>query len=118
MPLLDVRFVDFNLKEFGSTIEVSIITKESYSKWGDARIIEEKKTTKAVVNVLTEADKEVIEGISKSGDLVFYFSPKDENFVKRGNVIIYKGETYEISDVVHFSINDVTYLIQARTKKV
>lgn len=117
MPLLDPRFIESNLKEFGNPIKVKIKIKEEFSKWGDAKVSFTEKTTKAVLNVLAESDKEVLEGISKSGDLVFFFSPKDKDIVERGNIIEYKNQTYEIYDVVHFAINDVVYLVQARTRK-
>jgi len=103
---------------FGSTITVRAVTDDSYSKWGDAtESTSDDATIKAMVQTLTQADELVKEGIFQAGDKLFWFKPTETN-INRGNRIQHNSLWYEIVEVIKSEVGDITYLIEARTKKV
>lgn len=106
------------IEQLGSTVTVRAITDDSYSKWGDAtESTVDTASVKAMVQILTQADELVKEGVFQAGDKIFWFKSDQSNII-RGNRIQHDSKWYEIVNLIKHSLADVDYLIEARTKKV
>ncbi len=115
---LDTKLLNKEIETLGSSVTVRTITDDSYSDWGDAtESTSDATSVKCMVNVLTQEDELVKEGIFQSGDLVFWFKSSRTDIL-RGNKIQYKFKLYEIVETFEHSVGDNDYLLEARTKKV
>jgi len=118
MVNLDIQSITNEIDYFGDTITLRTVTDSSYSKWGDASESALDTTgLKAFVQILTQADDLVKEGVFQSGDKLFWFKGDQAN-LSRGNRIIHDFKTYEIIEVLPYNVADTTYVLEIRTKKV
>jgi len=115
--ILQVRHIAKEIAYFGTSVTLKIITKDSYSKWGDAAESSSNASKTAFVQVLTQEDELVEEGIFQAGDHIFWFKG-DETNINRGNRITYKNEDYEIVETLEHDIAGTTYVLEARTRKI
>lgn len=115
---LDQQFIINEIGHYGSTITIRTVTDASFSKWGDAtETTADTVNVVAFVQVLSQADEMVREGIFQTGDKIFWFKPTENN-ISRGNRIIHGSNEYEIMEVFEHESGDVTYIVEARAKKV
>jgi len=118
MTLFDTQLINKDIDEVGETITVRTLTKSSYSDWGDATESTSDATgIKAVINVMSQVDEYVKEGIFKAGDIVFFFK-SDASNISRGNRIQYNSVWYEIVETIERRIAGSTYIIMASVKKI
>ena len=115
---LDTKLINKEISTLGSTVTVRTITDSSYSKWGDAAESTSDATgVKCMVNVLTQDDELVKEGIFQSGDLVFWFDTARTDIL-RGNRIYYQEKWYEINETIKHTVGDTTYSLICNVRKV
>ena len=115
---LDTQAIHNELDYFGSTVTLRVVTDSSYTKWGDATESTSDTTgIKAMVQVLSQEDELVKESTFQSGDKVFWFKP-DQGNIERGNRIYHSSKWYEINEVIEHTTGDITYILEARTKKI
>ncbi len=115
---LDTKLINKEITTLGSSVTIRTITDDSYSKWGDAtESTSDATSVKCMVNVLSQEDELVKEGIFKSGDLVFWFIASRTD-IARGNRIYYNSLWYEIEEIIEHTVANSDYLLEARTKKV
>jgi len=120
MSLFDTRFIQKGIEDIGNTC--TIIEVSTSTGTDEYRTVTETETDhtsiKCHVQVLSEADDQVKEGIARAGDLLFWFDYSQESYCVQGNKITYDSKTYQIEDVRKFDIQGTTYLIQCRTRKI
>jgi len=115
---LDTQAINNEIDYFGSTVTIRAVTDDSYSKWGDpTESTSDNSNVKAMVQVLSQEDNLVKEGIFQNGDKVFWFKGNQGN-ISRGNRIQHSSKWYEITRVVEHTTADITYALEAQTKKV
>jgi len=115
---LDTKLINKEITTLGSTVTIRTITDASYSKWSDATETNSDATSvKCMVNVLSQEDELVKEGIFQSGDLVFWFNATRTDIV-RGNHIYFNSLWFQISEVIEHTVGSTDYLLEARTHKV
>ena len=114
----DTKLANKEISILGSTVTIRTITDDSYSKWGDATESNSDSTgVKAMVNILTQENELVKEGIFQSGDLVFWFDTSRTDIL-RGNKIYYQSKWYEINEVIKHTVADTTQSLVCNVKKV
>ncbi len=88
-------------RDLGESVTLTIVTKTN-NKWGDASEATSTCSIKGVFQIMTAADKEVQEGILKTGDLMAFFDSAATNlsYIIPPNRIAYKSKNYEIFEVV------------------
>ena len=115
---LTTQLIKKEIATLGSNVTIRSITDDSYSKWGDAtESTSDAKNVKCMVNVLSQEDELVKEGVFQSGDLVFWFI-SNRTDIERGNRIQFNSKWYEIVETIEHIVGDNNYLLEARTKKV
>jgi len=115
---LDTKLINKEISTLGSSVTIRTITDDSYSKWGDAtESTSDATSVKCMVNVLSQEDELVKEGIFQTGDLVFWFDTARTDIL-RGNRIYFNSLWYEIQEVLESTVGDLTYSIVAMVKKV
>lgn len=120
MGLLSTRFIQREIAQTANTVTVTEIARSTGSD--EYRTVTETETDNASINcwiqVLTEEDESVKEGIARAGDLVFWFDSDQESIVLQGNRITWDSKIYQIHDVKKFDVGGTTYLIEARTRQI
>ena len=115
---LDTQLLINEINYFGDNVTVRAVTDDDYSKWGDAEeSIEDTENLKAFVNILTQNDQEVKEGIFQAGDKKFFFKSNQGN-LNRGNRIYHDSKWYEIDSITNYTSGDVQYAVEVVAKKV
>ena len=114
--LIEDNFVDREIDSLGEDVTLRVVTKSSYSKWGDASESTSDNTIKAFVNVLSADDQEVKEGIFKAGDIRIFV--KTSQSIKRGDRIKYSNEWYQVDEVISQNISGGPIMKQVRVTKV
>ena len=118
MSNLDVQNIINEIEYYGDEVTLRVVTDDSTSKWGDATESTSDTTeVKAFVNILTQNDQEVKEGIFQAGDKRFFFKQSQAS-IARGNRIYHDSKWYEIDGVITSSSGDTTYAVEATAKKV
>lgn len=117
MVNVDARSITREINYYGNTVTVRIVTKSSFSKWGDVtESTSDTANIKCMVNILTENDQEVKEGIFKAGDIRFFFASTQT--ISRGDRIQYNSQWYEVNDIVYHAVADTTLVKEVRVEKV
>lgn len=88
------------IEDIGEDVTLRKISKSDPNKWGDSTESAIIKTVKGHFQILSNEDDEVREGSFKTGDLQAFFKPTETN-INRGNQIVYKGQDYEIVEVIN-----------------
>lgn len=114
---LNGQLLNNEIAKFGSTITLRQVTDASYSDYGDATETTSDSSVKARINILNQEDELVKEGTFQTGDKVFWFQATQSG-ISRGNRIQHNSTWYEINQVIPYEIGDITYLLEARTKKI
>lgn len=97
--LIDTNFINQEMEELGESVIVRIVTKSSFSKWGDAtEDVADTSNVKCFMNFMTQDDAEVKEGIFQAGDIRFWF--KGTQSINRGDRIKYDGKWYEVEELI------------------
>jgi len=117
MVNLDLRSITREISYYGETITLTIVTDSSYSKWGDSTESTSTASKTAFVQVLSQDDQIVNEGIFQAGDKLFWFKG-DETNITRGNRITHASLDYEILEVIPHLVGGTTYVIESRCKKI
>ncbi len=115
--LLNTRFIDREIEYLGTEVTLRAVTDSSHSKWGDATESTSDTTKTAFIQVLSQEDELVQEGIFQSGDKLFWFRSSETN-IDRGNRIQHNSLWYEIVEVIEHEATNTNFVIEARTKKV
>lgn len=114
---LDVQHVTNEIDYYGTSVIVKTVTDSTYSKWGDATETSSDATKTAFVQILTQTDDLVKEGVFSAGDKLFWFKGTETN-IARGNRIQHTSKWYEIVETLEHDVAGTTFVIEARTKKV
>lgn len=117
MVNVDARSITKEIEYYGDTVTVRVVNKDSFSKWGDVtESTSDTSNVKCMINIMSETDKEVKEGIFKSGDIRFWFASSQS--IKRGDRIQYNSNWYEVNNVVSHSVASTTLIKEVRVEKV
>ena len=114
--LIEDNFIDREIDSLGEDITFRVVTKSSYSKWGDTSESTSDSTIKAFVNVLSFDDQEVKEGIFKAGDIRIFV--KASQSIKRGDRIKYSNNWYQVEEVISQNISGGPIMKQVRVRKI
>ena len=114
---MDLQSLTNEISYYGESITLTIVTDASYSKWGSPTETTTTETKTAVVQILSQEDQLVKDGIFQSGDKSFWFKG-DETNITRGNRITHASLIYEIVSVEPHYVAGTIYLIEVKTKKV
>ena len=117
MVNLDVQSLTNEISYYGTSVTLTIVTDSSYSKWGAPVETTSTETKTAVVQILSQDDKLIKEGIFQAGDKLFWFKGNETN-ISRGNRITHDSKVYEIVEVIMHDAASTTFIIEARTQKV
>ena len=115
--LIERDFISNEINSFGESVTVRVVTKDSYSKWGDAtESTSDTTSVKCFMNVMTQDDQEVKEGIFKAGDIRFWF--KGDQTISRGDRIQYASNWYQVNNIIPIILGGVTLVNDVRVEKV
>ncbi|RLD42760.1 MAG: hypothetical protein DRI86_11090 [Bacteroidetes bacterium] len=117
MVNLDIQSIANEIDYYGTSVTVTEILDKTYSDWGDASYSTQNVTKTAFVQVLSQEDELVKEGIFQSGDKIFWFKGNESGIV-RGNRIYHDSKWYEIVEVINHDVAGTTFIIEARAKKI
>lgn len=117
MGLIETNFINKEISQLGDSVTIRIVTKTAYSKWGDATETTSDTTNiKCMINVMSESDQEVKEGILKTGDIRFWF--KASQTINRGDRIQWDSKWYEVDNIIAHRLSGTTYIKEVRVQKV
>ena len=115
--LIEANFINKEIDNLGESVTVRVVTKDSYSKWGDAtESTSDTASVKCFMNVMTQDDDEVKEGIFKAGDIRFWF--KGNQTISRGDRIQYNSNWYEVENILPIVLGGTTLINDVRVLKV
>ena len=117
MVNIDIQSLSNEISYYGESITLTIVTDASYSKWGSPTETTTTETKTAVVQILSQEDQLVKDGIFQSGDKLFWFKGNETNII-RGNRITHATLIYEIVSVEPHYAAGTIYIMEAKTKKV
>jgi hypothetical protein len=117
MVNLDVQSITNEISYYGTSVTLRVITDSAYSKWGDATEGTSDSTKTAFIQILSQEDQLVKEGVFQSGDRIFWFKG-DETNISRGNRISFASKWYEIVETIEHDTAGTTFIIEARVKKI
>jgi len=117
MSLIEANFLNKEIDNLGESVTVRIVTKESFSKWGDVtESISDTANVKCFINFMSQDDEEVKEGIFKVGDIRFWF--KGSQTINRGDRIQYDSKWYEVENVLPLVVAGTTIAKDVRVSKI
>jgi len=115
--LIDANFINQEIDGLGESVTVRIVTKESFSNWGDATETTSDTTeVKCFVNVMNQEDDEVESGIFQAGDIRFWF--KGAQTITRGDRVYYDSNWYQVNNILPISIAGTTMIKDVRVSKI
>ena len=115
--LIERDFISNEINSFGESVTVRVVTKDSYSKWGDAtESTSDTTSVKCFMNVMTQDDQEVKEGIFKAGDIRFWF--KGDQTINRGDRIYWNSAWYQVDEIIPLVLAGTTLTKEAMVSKV
>jgi len=115
--LIESNFINQEINNLGESVTVRIVTKDSFSKWGDkTESTSDTTSIKCFLNFMSQDDDEVKEGIFKVGDIRFWF--KGDQTINRGDRIQYDSKWYEVDNVLPLIIAGTTLAKDVRVQKV
>ena len=115
--LIEDDFISNEINSLGESVTVRIVTKASYSKWGDAtETTADTASVKCMINFMTQDDVEVKEGIFKAGDIRFFF--KGDQTINRGDRVQYSSNWYQVNEVIPMVLGGTTLSKEVRVEKV
>ena len=94
-----MSYMDSVLSQVGEDISITKVTQGDVDNYGDRDDSDAAKTVRGHIQILSNDDDEVVEGNFKSGDMHAFFD-SDALYIKRGNKITYRGQTYIMDGVV------------------
>ena len=116
--ICDGQIVNQIVDDFGVSVKISVVSKDSFNEYGDATVSETFSYSKAYIHQWTARDDEVKEGIYKAGELMFVFKSSDSAKLVPGNRVFYSNEWYEILSVDKNPLAGTTYLINVKVSKL
>jgi len=115
--LIERNFISKEIDNLGESVTVRVVTDDSYSKWGDAtESTSDTTSVKCFINIMTQDDEEVKEGIFKAGDIRFWF--KGNQTINRGDRIQYNSAWYEVNNIIPIVLAGTTLVKDVRVEKV
>jgi head-tail adaptor len=115
--LIERNFLDKEIDSLGESVTVRIVTKASFSKWGDAtETTSDTTSVKCFINFMSQEDEEVKEGIFKVGDIRFWF--KGNQTINRGDRIQYDSKWYEVDNILPLIVAGTTLAKDVRVSKI
>ena len=115
--LIERNFINKEMDNLGESVTVRVVTKDSYSKWGDAAESTSDTTSiKCFINIMTQDDQEVKEGVFKTGDIRFWF--KGDQTINRGDRIKYDSKWYKVTDLIPIVLAGTTLVKDVRVSKI
>lgn len=105
------------IDDLGESTTVRIVTKESFSKYGDAtENLSDTSSVKCFMNIMGQEDNEVKEGIFRTGDIRFWF--KGDQSISRGDRVLYANNWYQVENLIPIVLGGVTLVNDVRVSKV
>jgi len=115
--LIERNFLNKEIDNLGESVTVRIVTKESFSKYGDVtESTSDTNSIKCFVNFMSQDDQEVKEGIFKAGDIRFWF--KGDQTINRGDRIQYNDSWYEVDNILPISLAGTVLTKDVRIAKI
>jgi len=115
--LIEENFIDQEMDSLGESVTVRIVTKASFSKWGDAtETTSDTTSVSCFVNVMSQEDKEVESGIFQEGDIRFWF--KGAQTINRGDRVYLDSKWYQVSNILPIQIAGTTLVKDVRVSKI
>lgn len=112
---MDSTLINNEIQYFGTSITLRTVTS-TFNERGDPTETTADLTKTAFIQILTQEDQLVKEGIFRSGDKLFWFKGSETN-ISRGNRIQHNALWYEIVETIEHEVAGTNYVIEARTKK-
>jgi hypothetical protein len=113
---LDVRSITREIEYYGTSVTLRAVSS-TFNERGDPTETTADLTKTAFIQVLTQTDELVKEGIFRAGDKLFWFKG-NETSISRGNRIYHNSLWYEIIETLEHDVTGTTFIIEARTKKI
>jgi len=113
---IDLRSISREIESYGTSVTLRSVSS-TYNERGDPTETTSDSTKTAFVQILTQSDDMVKEGIFRSGDKIFWFKGNETN-ISRGNRIVHASKTYEIIETLEHDAAGTTFIIEAKCKKV
>ena len=115
--LIEANFINQEIDGLGESVTVRVVTKDSYSKWGDAtESTDDTASVKCFVNYMSQIDDEVKSGIFKEGDIRFWF--KGAQTINRGDRVYYNSLWYQVDNILPIVIAGNTLIKDVRVSKI
>ena len=115
--LIEASFLNREIDSLGESVTVRVVTKASFSNWGDAtETTSDTASVKCFVNVMSQEDDEVRSGIFQEGDIRFWF--KGAQTIDRGDRVYYASNWYQVNNIIPISISGTTMLKDVRISKI
>jgi len=113
--LIESNFINQEIGSLGESVIVRVVTKSSFSKWGDVTEDSADSTVNCFVNVMAFNDDEVKEGVFQAGDIRFWF--EGSTTINRGDRIRYGSEWYKVTAIIPIRLGGTTYMNDVRVSK-
>ena len=117
MVNLDVQSLTNEISYYGESVTLTMVTDASFSKWGSPTETTSTASKTATVQILTQEDQLVKDGVFQAGDKIFWFKG-DETNITRGNRITHASANYEIFETLEYYAAGTVYIREARTHKI
>ena len=115
--LIEASFIAQEMDSLGESVTVRVVTKDSYSKWGDAtESTSDTTSVKCFVNYMSQEDEEVKSGLFQEGDIRFWF--KGAQTIDREDRIYYNSLWYQVNNILPITIAGNTLIKDVRVSKI
>lgn len=115
--LIETSFINNEIDSLGESVTVRVVTKASFSKYGDAtETTSDTTSVKCFVNYMSQEDEEVKSGVFQAGDIRFWF--KGDQTIDTGDRIYHNSKWYQINDILLIEVGGTTLLKDVRVSKI
>jgi len=115
--LIDANFIGQEIDGLGESVTVRVVTKASFSKYGDAtETTSDTESVKCFVNYMSQEDEEVKSGVFQVGDIRFWF--KGDQTIDTGDRVYHNAKWYQVNNVLPIEVSGTTLLKDVRVSKI
>ena len=115
--LIEASFINQEIDGLGESVTVRIVTKASFSKYGDAtETTSDTTSVKCFVNYMSQEDEEVKSGVFQAGDIRFWF--KGAQTIDTGDRIYHNSKWYQVNNILLIEVSGTTLIKDVRVSKI